>query len=127
MKVQILWGLLFVLLLVVFYWLVLKRALYRIFPETYGRFDQEKKPFVERFEGLRTILVARLHTFLGILAATVMGAKDFLDPILESSGYDWKDYVPADKAFWLIPLILIFSGLIFEWLRRTTTGSVSVT
>jgi hypothetical protein len=65
----------------------------------------------------RTILSARLYWIAGAL----IGLHDFVAPMLLSSGLDWQSFVPPEyQRFY--PLVLIGTGLLFEWLRRLTSA-----
>lgn len=64
----------------------------------------------------RTILSARLYW----IAGTLIGLHDFAAPILLSSGLDWQSFVPPEyQRFY--PIVMIGTGLLFEWLRRVTS------
>lgn len=61
-------------------------------------------------------LSARLYWIAGIL----IGLHDFVAPILLSSGLDWQSFAPPEyQRFY--PLVMIATGLLFEWLRRVTS------
>lgn len=114
------WICILVATMALFYFMVLRRILVRVWPSLYGEIDLVGAPLNDRLRGLRTFVAARLHTFLGVVAVEVIGAVQFAQPILENSGWNWKDLIPQQYAFWAIPLILLASGVIFEKLRKIT-------
>lgn len=68
----------------------------------------------------RTVLSARLYW----VAGTLIGLHDFVVPIILSSGLDWQSFVPPEyQRFY--PLVMIGTGLLFEWLRRVTGEPLS--
>lgn len=109
------------------YFLFLRHTLAKVFPATYGEAHKQEEALLQRLKGFRTILLARIQVTAGV--ATTMGVElyQFAKPAvdeLNSTGWDWKTLIPQDKALWAIPLILLASGLLHEWLRRNTDGPV---
>ncbi len=68
--------------------------------------------------GLRTVIAARLVTLCGL----IVGIHDFILPYV--AGVDWAPFTARVPA-WSVPLLIVATGALFEWLRRLTTGSVA--
>lgn len=70
-----------------------------------------------KLKGWKTILVARLY----LLAGALVALHDLALPHLD--GLDWAPLI-AKLPPWLWPLLVLGTGMLFETLRRITTGPV---
>jgi hypothetical protein len=82
------------------------------------------KPYYDWLEPIETKLWARSRTILSArlywIAGALIGLHDFAAPFLLSGGVEWQSFVPPEyQRFY--PLVMVGTGLLFEWLRRVTS------
>lgn len=66
----------------------------------------------------RTILAARLMQLAGL----IVSVHDFVLPYF--IGQDWSPFISKIPPH-LLPFLIISIGILFEWLRRVTKGSIA--
>lgn len=106
--------------LALLYWFIVRPILAQR-PELKGFYDAEAGFFTrinERLCGLKTILIARMFSIVGV----VVEMHDQIAPTL--AGTDVTPIIPAQWVAYF-PLFLLFVGIAFEWLRKITTTPVS--